>query len=117
MTGRHGARALLALGLLLLVIAVNYQWAPSLGDNRSEVCRSQAAPTAVASSDDPEVWLVEAVQTWFPLGVTCRWTHPTDGTVSTTGPGWGPSLVGAAGLLLVVRSLLAFRRAPAPRDV
>ena len=115
MSDRRGGWGLLSLGLLLVIIAMNYQWAPSLGDNRSEVCRSQPVPAAVASADNPDVWRAEPVQTWFPLGVTCRWTDP-DGRSVTTGPGWGPSLVGIAGLLLVVRSLPAFRRAPAPRD-
>jgi hypothetical protein len=103
-------RALLALGLLLLVGAVIYQWTPSVGDGRAEVCRSRGVPTAVASSDNPDVWSAEPLQSWWPVGVTCRWTHPAGAEV-TAGPGWGPTVVGATAVLLVLGAVPAFRKA------
>jgi hypothetical protein len=107
-------RALLALGLLLLVLAVIYPWSPSVGDGRAEVCRSRAAPAAVATSDNPDVWSAEPAQTWWPLGVTCRYAHPADGPTVTTGPGWGPTVVAVAGLLLVAFAVRPVARAKSP---
>jgi hypothetical protein len=81
--------ALLLLAAVMAVGTLALAWAPALGDNRSNICFNRGVPYAPPY----ESWVVQAGQSWLPLGVTCTWTDPTTGDVIGQEPTWGPTVL------------------------
>lgn len=102
---RLGRCILLTVAALLLVSAPLLQWAPSVGDGRSQACRDRGAPQSAVPGANPDNWIVEPAQSWWPLGVDCHWNHRGTGETVTVGPGGTSTAVAVTGLITGVAAV------------